>query len=408
VIPEQKSGFSNAQNDQKVTSSAPLEDYVESASLPPAYDHKPSREKRYKIQSIAQELLLKKARKLGLEQPFNFHKTTKCKRIRVASEVSVNKANTKAFYGGLSTCNNPWACPVCSSVIQEKRRQENAKAVDWAYDELKGKAIMLTFTFPHGLKDKLKASLDKQKQAFRLLRGGKVWDKHKTKIGFEGLIRSLEVVHGVNGWHPHTHELWFTSKDVDAEALKQFVLNRWWNICLKVGLVVETDKSAFLKHAVDVKDNASNSDYLAKHDGERYWGADREVAKGNAKNKGKGRHPFELLEAYDDLGDERSGKLFLEYAEAIKGKAQVFWSHGLKAKVGIEDVSDEEIEEGDSNSKSAWEVLGFLDRDQWDVVLLNRLRSKVLDVAEKDGFHAVLKLLEDTVQANLDFFNNTS
>ena len=44
---------------------------------------------------------------------------------------------------------------------------------------------------------------------------------HEGRQGFKGLIRSLEVTHGANGWHPHTHELWFLKGS--AEGLQSLL-----------------------------------------------------------------------------------------------------------------------------------------------------------------------------------------
>ena len=118
--------------------------------------------------------------------------------------------------------------------------------------------------------------------------------------------------------------------------------------CVRAGLVDETDKKqvkAFDDYAVDVKFNCKASDYLAKTDHKdnlkSYWGADREIAKASSKTskkEGKGMHPFQL--AIDNKKD-----LFIEYVEAIRGKAQLFWSRGLKNKVGIVEKTDEELAE---------------------------------------------------------------
>ena len=91
-------------------------------------------------------------------------------------------------------------------------------------------------------------------------------------------------------------------------------------------------QDAFITHSLDFKFNCSTSDYLAKYDDKANWGVDRELAKASSK-KGKagGMHPFELaFRGYQSL--------WIEYTEAIKGKAQLFWSTGLKALVGIDDV----------------------------------------------------------------------
>lgn len=51
------------------------------------------------------------------------------------------------------------------------------------------------------------------------------------------MIRSLEVTHGENGWHPHTHELFFVLDDIDEDKFASDVRSMWWNFCLSVGLV---------------------------------------------------------------------------------------------------------------------------------------------------------------------------
>ena len=149
------------------------------------------------------------------------------------------------------------------------------------------------------------------------------------------MIRSLEITYGLlNGWHPHTHELWFVSDKVDEVDFVDYVKEKWKRSCIKAGLLNENDSKqikAFEQYAVDVKFNCKASDYLAKTDHKdnlkSYWGADREIAKASSKGKkeGKGMHPFQL--AIDN-----KQALFIEYVEAIKETAsrQLYWSQGLK------------------------------------------------------------------------------
>ena len=94
------------------------------------------------------------------------------------------------------------------------------QAIDWA----KGQGyqvVMVTFTFPHKSWQSLGDLLARQADAFKRLRKGRPWDTMKADRGFKGLIRSLEVTHGANGWHPHTHELWFLKGS--AEGLQSLL-----------------------------------------------------------------------------------------------------------------------------------------------------------------------------------------
>lgn len=330
----------------------------------------------------------------------NYHKVCKCRRVQRSmieenqgkTQVYKSKEHGKAFYGGVVICGNVWVCPVCAGVVQERRRAEIAQAIEWAYANGL-KPVMLTFTFPHKFFDKLIKLLNKQKGAFVKLRSGKAWQGFKSRIGFTGLIRSLEVTHGGNGWHPHTHELWFVDKGANADYIKHFVTERWLTMCQKEGLVPRGKIKAFRKHAVDVKDNCSASEYMAKQDDSKHWGADREIAKASSKRSyGKGKHPFALLDDYSTNGDEYSGKLFMEYLEAMRGRPQIFWSHGLKALVGIDDITDEELA---GESQDTADLLTHLNMEEWRLVLKHKARAKILDAAEIHGLPGIHALLSD-------------
>ena len=102
------------------------------------------------------------------------------------------------------------------------------QAIDWA----KGQGyqvVMVTFTFPHKSWQSLGDLLARQADAFKRLRKGRPWDTMKADRGFKGLIRSLEVTHGANGWHPHTHELWFLK--ARRKACKAFWRGLWVKAC---------------------------------------------------------------------------------------------------------------------------------------------------------------------------------
>lgn len=354
-----------------------------------------TRAQRYQLQNSARDLILWKGEKKGLEYPANYHKTAKCIHVRHGSDVGVHKSieYNSAFFTGLVVCGNVWTCPVCAAKVQERRRLEIAQAFDWAYGNDK-KVVMVTFTFPHYAHQKLKDLLDMQKDAFKRLRAGQPWKRVKDEFGYTGLIRSLEVTLGDNGWHPHTHEAWILDKDASVIALRNRVAKRWLSMCQKVGLVPKGKEAAFLRHAVHVVDNCSTSEYFAKQDDSRHWGADRELAKASSKTSksAKGYHPFALLaeHAKGEEGKKDAGSRFLEYLEAMRGKAQIFWSRGLKKLVGLEDKTDEELAEEQTDKA---DMLGLLDSDQWRLIIKHQAKSDALDAAENGGWGAVMALL---------------
>lgn len=368
-------------------------------------------------------MLLAEARGLlyteGLRQklafPNQLHATTKCCYISRGTDVKVMQSieHASAFYAGLVTCGSVWSCPVCSSKIQERRRAELEQGINWAYANGL-QAVMVTLTTPHKTWQTMEELLDMLAAALAILRKGASYDKFKIRIGYEGMIRALETKYGKSGWHNHTHELMIVDQytiadtgseeglamaakihSVDVEELrglpdiKSVILKRWENACRQVGLLDESKIEAFRKHAVDVKGWCSASDYLAKQDDPRHWGIDRELAKANNKNKSgarEGLHPFGLL-ANALQGDELAGNRFVEFSMAIRGRAQLFWSRGLKAKVGIVDQTDTEIVEREDDNA---DCLGWLSSADWAAVrAVPGATSKVLDIAESRGWIGV-------------------
>lgn len=362
------------------------------------YNHKTVRSERYRVQAIIADLFMREGKKLGLRYVDDYHKTAQCLRKPYASGVAVHKSkgHNVAFYGGLQQCGNGWTCPVCSAKIQERRRQEIAKGFDWAYKVAKKKVIMITFTFPHAISDRLKDQQAKLKTALELLRKGNSYDLMRERIGYEGLIRSLEVMYGSNGWHSHTHEAWIVDHDTDIVELREWLTKRWWDKCIKAGLIPENyaKTDSFNTHAVQIVDECKSSDYLAKHD-RGYWGADRELAKASSKgtkNSDKTTiHPLELIRLYEETENEKYADLFLEYAVGVKGKAPVYWGPGLKAKVGITEKTDQEIVE---EKEDKADLLALLSRDDWRLVVRKKVRAELLDVAEMEGVEGILDYLE--------------
>ncbi|WP_212577171.1 hypothetical protein, partial [Vibrio parahaemolyticus] len=105
------------------------------------------------------------------------------------------------FLSGVTACGSVHTCPICSAKIEERRRGEISKAVDFWYS-LENKTVsMITFTFSHSLGERLKDVLCKQADALNRLRSGKAWNSFREVFGFDSLIRSLEVTWGEeNGW----------------------------------------------------------------------------------------------------------------------------------------------------------------------------------------------------------------
>jgi hypothetical protein len=157
---------------------------------------------------------------MTLENYNSLPRVVKCHSVRIKPTVDVKKNvdHDRAFYSGLAVCGSVWDCPVCSARILEKRREEIALAVNWAYDN-GFKVVMVTLTTPHYSFQTCEDLLSRFSKALTYLKTGKVWDKYKKSVNWQGSIRGLETLYGVNGWHNHTHELWIVSKNLDSKDL---------------------------------------------------------------------------------------------------------------------------------------------------------------------------------------------
>lgn len=348
-----------------------------------------ARELRYLRQATAGRLLPKS-------------RTAKCLRHVVSSNVTVlkSKEHGKCHYAGLMTCGSLWTCPVCAAKISEKRKIELKSAVD-QHTKSGGSVLLVTFTHSHKREESLKSLLERQSLASQWFYRHRTYKELKARYMKRGRVRAMEVNHGqANGWHPHMHELWFLNLTLhDYEVLRSEIFELWLKACSKFGLGLPSEK-----HGIDVRGGEDAASYISKFGTEDGWGIESELTKANIKKGRNGsRSPFQLLDDYHE-GDKQSAALFLEYAEAFKGKRQLVWSTGLKAEFDLNDFTDEElIAQQEDNT----EVVISITKAEWSLIRrFRRVRTSiskspgqdsrlvVLQLAENGGANAVITYLE--------------
>ena len=305
-----------------------------------------------------------------------YSKCCRCRRTHEAVTVHKSKEHSSAFYGGLVVCGSPWACPICAAKIAERRRVELECAI--AAAKMMGLSVVLaTFTVPHGLGDDINAMLDRMMSAWRFMTMSRGYKELRRFAGLVGTVRALEVTHGQNGFHPHFHVLMFCKWEDDVKHLAptlEFMLGCLWRqACVKKGLPEPSRE-----RGVKVDDGTWAARYASK------WGLEDEMTKGHLKtSKGiKGRTPWDMLRAVLADGCEASRRLFAVYAQAFKGRRQLYWSNGLRDLLGLsKESTDEEL--AASQDDDAYQ-LAKLTTEQWRAILFNRAEAAVLDLAERD------------------------
>lgn len=319
-------------------------------------------------------------------------RVAKCMVVPWAKSVDVLYAPEyqSAVLRGLATCGSPWACSLCAPKISVRRRDE-VRAGIVAWEGMAGRVMLVTYTLRHKLNDDLGLMLRSMAAARRSMKSGKRAQGIMQSFGLVGSVRSLEVTYGVNGWHPHYHELAFLRAGVDPQELQAALLAAWSQSLGAAGLRDVTDR------AVDVTAaDLSVAEYLSKFGHDRAWGLDAEITMGRLKQGHlKGRTPVQLLRLATE-GDIDSAALWLEYAAATKGQVQTTWSNGLRAYLGLgKTETDDNLAAAIDGAFSV--LLASLTRPQWRVIVANDALPELMLVAGRGDVSALWQFLADLV-----------
>lgn len=354
------------------------------------------------FQRVHDYLLQDQARKLLPKE-----RVSKCRRFKIDKTkprtVMYNENRCKAHYGNVQICGSIWSCPVCAKHITEQRRNELKTGLEKWKTVHKGSVYLLTLTFSHSQDQSLKMLLEGQKKAYkRFFEGRKVVSIFK-KLGIEYKIKGHEVTYGQNGWHPHNHVLLLASHhDLYFKNYASELAEQWINACVKSGL-----NAPSMKHGLDLRNGYYAEQYVAK------WGLEDEVTKGHIKKGRNGSYsPFDLLQlsiSEEIVHGRSSGKLFQEFAIAMKGSRQLVWARGLKSLLEIDDKSDEELaEETDKTSITLTPVEDLV----FSLLCTYQKRHEYLEAISRDyengcfGNGEADKLINDLVQTEIRRLEN--
>jgi len=346
--------------------------------------------RRFFLQSAARELLPREAVAMCLRRIIP---------IRAGVDVLYAPAKSAAHYSGLMVCKSVWQCPVCAAKITERRREDLTMGVNNFYAANGVKRVLLvTFTLSHHIGDELSVIKSALLKARKLLVSGR-WAKEFAKqFGIVGMVRSLEVTYGSNGWHPHLHVLYFFDNEIAIIPFEEQMKARWGQCVAAAGFFASWDYGCDVRYS-----DSEVANYVTKFGKEPEWkngdkelpndrwSISHEVTKGPSKvSKMGGRTPLQLLSDFA-YGDLPSGGLWWEYAVNFRGERQLAYSPGLRDLLGLDkEQTDEEIAEEQSEFAI---ILAQLNRDDWKFVLGNDVRGELLQIAssgDRDKVRAFL------------------
>lgn len=320
----------------------------------------------------------------------------KCGRVLRADGVTVRyREGVGAGFAGLCTCGSVWGCPVCNAKVMARRAFEVGGAL--AVWQMAGKgAAFGTYTMRHHMGQSLDLLWPALTSAWRSVTMGAPWIRLKARFGVVGWCRVVEVTIGPNGWHVHTHVIFFLEESTPllVAQLHDAVFARWRAGIVRAGLA-EPLRSGQDMHVVGGPADESLASYFAKIDRPRNLGLEMTQTQSKSARGEFGTDPVWSLIDRIETGDADALDRWHEWERVSRGKRQISWSGGLRQMLGLmAEQSDEEIaaeEVGSSNDD-----LVFITAAGWERVLSVPTLSlaDVLQVTERQGLSGLRALLD--------------
>lgn len=377
---------------------------------------------RYNLQRHSQSLFFD-------ETAEKQHRVCSCHRNLAGDSLAIYRKvdSSDARVSGLVSCGSAWVCPVCNAKITEARREQMQQAIT-AHAKAGGSCLLLTLTFPHTYEVSLEESLERFADALDRFKDSRTYKRifgtslasiahsearnkplkkitpgqHQTI----GSVRSLEVTHGQNGWHPHTHQVMFMQNEAlldDRRAIDELT-HTWVDALLKAGIGDHSNVNDMLAHALDLRGGDYTADYVNKFGREpglyEGWTIAHEVTKANSKagykfvNGDYHATPFQLLRASLE-GNTEAGMLFREFGRCFEGKRMNYWTNGLKDWFGLNDVADEDLAAENPVEEVGEELVLFLNPQEWKMILAVNARAELIRIAAERGKDGVLDFLDE-------------
>jgi len=255
-------------------------------------------------------------------------------------------ADGRASVSRVARCASVWACPVCAPNIRARRAKEIAKGIQNAH-LIGAPVFFVTATVPHRSHESLSDVMDRLQSMYSAVWSGRAGCALRQDFGLLGTIRAIEVTHGDNGWHPHVHALVIGSpgetapSDMIAAQLAERVGGAWHHQFVTHGYAGKYIPGVSLDvRVVEPRDDHSVAEYVSDPNG---WDVSLELTRADIK-KGRGVTAQAILglamESEDD--EQRWLSRWIEYERSTKGRRFVVWSRGLKDRLGVTTVDDDE------------------------------------------------------------------
>lgn len=330
-----------------------------------------------------------------------------CRCLRIAPTVDLVEAQCRATgerrlqVNGIMVCGSVWSCPMCAARILSSRANEIQRAVD---THGRDRVHMVSLTMRHKCGDDLGVLSGILATAYSSLKGGRDGERLRARWHWVGDVRAVEQTHGVNGWHPHIHALWFTERANVAPLAVAHLTERWARVirqtveraldaavlgypvklarivgqravdrlgCDEIArLLVRASLEPDALHGVRVS-RVVDGRYLAK------MGLSLEAVWQPGKNARQGHRSAWQVATDAASGDMRSRALWAEHHRAMRGRRQLTWSRGLRDLLGLGvELDDSELAaDGTLLESEDTRRLGIVVSAVWDAECRDRAQG---------------------------------
>lgn len=296
--------------------------------------------------------------------------------VRPDGSVQVRANGVAVGFHGLASCGSVWSCPVCNSRIMAVRALELRVIIEHAFT-IGGGAAFGALTLRHHRGHRLADLLVALSSCWNAVNRDGTVTRTRKRLGHIGYVRTVELLHGSNGWHPHIHPVHLFDRpvsDFDVALLHRAEVAAWSRAATRLGYSAQAQAQHL--HAVTERGAADAlSSYVTKAtytapadepsapgirsaadrrrgpqgaaDGGRRSAAEAvawEVTGSSSKDASRGRTHWRILSDIYRNADADDLDLWHEHERATKGKRAVTYSRGLRARVGLDvEATDEDI-----------------------------------------------------------------
>jgi len=241
---------------------------------------------------------------------------------RVEVVLYADESGHRVGFGGLRTCDSPWACPVCAPTLAERRGEALAGTLE-QFHEAGFRIVHAVLTVRHTKGEALVDVFGALADAWRYMTKNRAFRPHWEGLGY---ARAIEVTYGRNGWHPHAHLTLVVPPERDVYELEEALWEAWSGAVVEVGWAPSSRDAFFYDVVETATDIAEVARYVAKT--ANNWGIGAEVTGGPRKKSTEGLTPLQLL-----------GAAWWAYLEDPEGMASWF-----PDRVDDLDLDEEELE----------------------------------------------------------------